>query len=392
MTHYVCLLTLMLSLSFLKHFTLVLRRVEEWATTCGVVTVDDGALHVSHLCNAATLLDVMDQFWNHMAKQSTQQEPTSNSPQQQQQQQQQQHHNQQPEFTPQEDLALLVIPHCPNLYRYATMVQVVQILVKSLAECDDNFDVPFNIFHPTYKDSPKLWSPERHAPFPVLGYRIIYNNNNKNNSPETLTSQQPLSPLDLGQTSALEHQREILEQLFASPAAATPFNDATNLDFLEEVSDETIQEQCEAWIALFQTNNDAEPNYALRYSDTIVDWHVCRESTAVSAYQNVWKALKDLQERSGGERDTPTVHSVMLAMPSFHPHNAQAFCRFAVTINAALRLISRHSNDKFFLEVFHGEYTSRHPSTAERQSPFPMLQLCWQREARTATRKRSGPV
>ena len=73
--------------------------------------------------------------------------------------------------------------------------------------------------------------------------------------------------------------------------------------------------------------------------------------------------------------ELPQVSSSLFIATKFNKYNAQAFKRFAITINAALKRIT---HGKMFLEVFHPEYVgNKGYNHALRRSPFPMIQICY---------------
>lgn len=89
---------------------------------------------------------------------------------------------------------------------------------------------------------------------------------------------------------------------------------------------------------------------------------------------------QDAAAASNGNRDDhddelPQVTSTLFIATKFNTYNAQAFKRFVITINAALKRIT---GGRMFLEVFHPEYVGNHGYThALRRSPFPMIQICY---------------
>jgi len=69
-----------------------------------------------------------------------------------------------------------------------------------------------------------------------------------------------------------------------------------------------------------------------------------------------------------------SIVSGMIILTNFNIYQADAFKKFAISINAALSYITKK---QMFLEVFHPEFVGHTGSSDHlRRSPYPMLQVC----------------
>lgn len=201
-----------------------------------------------------------------------------------------------------------------------------------------------------------------------------------------------------------------------------------------------VQAICEAWIAKRRYTDErrTKKNRALQFADCVGDrWTVSSHKIAEKVYADIWRLIADLYSvgveadrtmgvlpaapapapESGGEderrsshfdfmkslsrsfqpawgdsaakkraqeeKQRPTVVSSMFVTTKFCAYNAQAFKRFAITINAALK---RLTGGRMFIEVYHNEYTGQSGfDNALRRSPFPMIQICYEVRPTTTT-------
>lgn len=163
-------------------------------------------------------------------------------------------------------------------------------------------------------------------------------------------------------------------------------------------------------------------NPALEFMDTLQGYSVCTQKVGELVYAEIWQAIRDVYEQGlladaqlpppntiaqqqepeakskapfdlsnwmhslsndkdqkAGDKsnndELPQVTSSLFIATKFNKYNAQAFKRFAITINAALKRITQ---GRMFLEVFHPEYVGNKGYNHElRRSPFPMIQICY---------------
>jgi hypothetical protein len=72
-----------------------------------------------------------------------------------------------------EEVHFVVFPACPDLYDYKTMVTFVTAIEFAKEHClHVGKRLTVGIFHPNYRHSPKLLSPERHSPFPTVALQL----------------------------------------------------------------------------------------------------------------------------------------------------------------------------------------------------------------------------
>jgi hypothetical protein len=72
-----------------------------------------------------------------------------------------------------ERVHFVVFPACHELYDYKTMVAFVTAVEFAKEHClHVGKKITVGIFHPNYKHSPKLMSPERHSPFPTVALQL----------------------------------------------------------------------------------------------------------------------------------------------------------------------------------------------------------------------------
>ena len=194
-------------------------------------------------------------------------------------------------------------------------------------------------------------------------------------------------------------------------------------DMVRQVIDLWMEEQ------RYADASKREPNPALEFMDTIQKYTVCSQKMGEMVYAEIWQCIQQVYEQ-GLEADTalaaesamrinetkeniseqkkhfnlsqwmhslsnesaaknpnessddplPKVTSHLFIVTKFNTYNAQAFKRFAITINAVLKRIT---DGRMFLEVFHPEYVGNQGYHHElRRSPFPMIQICYLVEAK----------
>ena len=249
-------------------------------------------------------------------------------------------------ITPQkntERIHFVVFPNCPDLYHYKTMFTFVTAMEFSKELClhmGKRFSI--TLFHPHFKDSPKLFSPERHSPFPVSGLQFggRYTIRHK----PSLTSTQPKrqrgnglqpaidsdndsdddddeeSPTVASRIRDLEEQRKHFEVLYNSAAASGSHQDTVlstrdyhtsttttttnspdsslSLCFQQEqqirrrnLSNETVQEMSQRWM-----EQNVNNNRALQFMDTIETYSISEHKIAEKVYADIWRAINDLFE------------------------------------------------------------------------------------------------
>jgi hypothetical protein len=201
-------------------------------------------------------------------------------------------------------------------------------------------DLKLALFHPNYKNSPKLFSPERHAPFPTSG--IIFG-----------VSEKLILPQD--DSAYVDAQRLQLERLFNSAAAGS---DVAQQQATPRSDDEVISLTKE-W---FRT--DQASRFALLIQQP--EYFVSHATFPEQAYADVWTMMDQLSQ-------TDNDWEVVLVAPRFCAYNAPQWRRFCITINAVLKKIQPHST--VTMQVFHPEYDQGKSGVDARRSPFPTFTI-----------------
>jgi len=196
------------------------------------------------------------------------------------------------------------------------------------------------------------------------------------------------------------------------------------------VPPETVHHVIALWMdeQRYADSSKRQLNPALEFMETIEGYTVCTQKMGELVYAEIWQTVQQVYERglaadqvppitadsedaapdketngthknrfdlsqwmsslSSGERrdggklqergdddELPRVTSTIFIATKFNTYNAQAFKRFAITINAALKRIT---GGRMFLEVFHPEYVGNQGyNHALRRAPFPMIQICY---------------
>lgn len=287
---------------------------------------------------------------------------------------------------------MLIFPHCAELYDYGTMktlTSAVEFCKDSCTHYGRKFEL--TLFHPRYENAPKMISPKRHSPFPSLGLHVYgeYDARSADAAQFDYEDNDAVgesSKMEEGSiTSAhlddfipqLSERKRSLEALFNSPAALSPVDARAFGHSYQEMSDKEVVAATKQWI------DQSVDNTALKYTDTEDDrWAVSGATIAEEAYADVWNEISKLYdygmqlENIGRDRDDiSNVISTMFITKTFSSYSATEFKRFAVTVNAALKHLTR---GKIFLEPFHPEYVGKVGAQHEnRRSPFPTIQICY---------------
>jgi hypothetical protein len=254
---------------------------------------------------------------------------------------------------------MICFPYCKELYVYDsfTMLNSAVDLGRDLS-MHFGLDFSLTVFHPKYKNAPSLFSPERHAPFPTAGLHF--------------SKRKSHLGLPIDESYFMDKQRMNLERLFNSAAASEP-NDVVPSRGDNYVpsffSADTVVDCTQNW---FMTRS-YQSSSGLMHANTVEDrWFHSKATIAEEAYADVWAIVYELNQRSQ-ECKGVVVSSVMIT-PRFSAFNASQWRQFAITVNAALKRITK---GKMFLEIFHPEYTgSRSANNDLRRSPFPSMLIC----------------
>lgn len=326
-----------------------------WSSKSGVVGNSLGdELYDEHvgsaICNATNLVDAVAQFWQattDLIERNTDDvfpfgwtRPISDT----------------------RSVAFLVFPNCPELYSYSTAFTVIAALEFCKPLCRHlGAHLSLTVFHPKFKNSPKLLSPERHSPFPVIGLQLETPTGLVTNKPPeppvkrqrgNTKQERPNihdipdedeSPLVSSKIRDLDQQRDILEVLFNSAAVAgsesesvasigdyyhgmseddevedpVDEEEALTRTFQKEkemrtrnIPDDKVKEISMKWIAENKMVDNSWPpkeNNALVYADSISDdrWVISNHKMAEMVYRDIWQAIRGLYELGLAEEANP---------------------------------------------------------------------------------------
>lgn len=227
----------------------------------------------------------------------------------------------------------VTFPSCPDLYDYKTFFTFVTAMEFSKENClHFGKRLIVSLFHPHFKNSPKLLCPERHSPFPAAGLQLT--RSQRSFPPKEKDSKRQRGnfiaaretdgdddlPLAQSRIRDIDQQRDILEVLFNS--AAVSGSDQERLasigDYFYETDPSLVRsfqtEQqlrrrrlpapkvisiCQKWVEKhrYMDGRGTKENRALRFVDTVEDrWTVSEHKIAEMVYADIWKAISQLYE------------------------------------------------------------------------------------------------
>lgn len=231
---------------------------------------------------------------------------------------------------------MVVFPNASALWAYDVMVTLLQAVVISKSLLPPNMqNLQLDMFHPNFKNSPRMWSPESHSPFPTLGISI---------------STQPTEEehvLDDTDGSELEQARARLESLFEMIDADETVN---NLSLTPHDERELLQ-TCKNWL-----KEKASPESGAFIN---CEWVVDSSKEPFAMYATLWDAIAAMESSS-----TQGALSTNIVAPNLDAHTTH---RLAITVNAALQRLG--SSTRVSNVMYPGS------ASVSRQSPFPMIQL-----------------
>ena len=309
-------------------------------------------------------------------------------------------------------VALMVFPNCQSLYNYQRMAMINAAIDFSKGLCwYVGKKVTVTLFHPTYKNTPRMWSPAKHAPFPTAGLEFwtdglsskvsnIYNINDEKKIDLTMSTS-PITSyggyLDRDYIPNIQERRRTLELLFRSAAASST---VMEIDTEEVVSSDTVQQQTTQWM-------DAHVGPLFSVSTAADRWTITDSTMGEELYASIWTAIDELSQlgqdadqleweetllqRSMSPFDPLAWNDILSKQPAivmtsmfvatrFHLYNAQTFKRFAITVNAVLK---HFTGGNMSLELLHPEYVGATEADSERRrAPLPTIQICYYVQAR----------
>lgn len=235
-----------------------------------------------------------------------------------------------------ESVKLIVFPKSETLWDYDAIVTMLEAIQIAKPLLPSQFDLRLDLFHPDYKHSPRMWSPQWHSPFPTVGLVI-----KPKNEPS-------IDELDI------EAMRSKLDVLFKS-------GDATSIDDQRSVENHPqVLEDCQKWV-----KKEHEREISKEFGDVNeanIDWIVQSRGSPFQLYRTVWNSVQNL---SAGNR-----RAAIICEPSLDSHTLR---RIAVTVNAALKKMNIPVR---ITEVYH-PFTKRASGNSELNTrpPCGMIQL-----------------
>lgn len=198
---------------------------------------------------------------------------------------------------------LIVFPKLESLWDYDTMVTMLEAIQITRPLLPNNFELGLDLFHPNFKHSPRMWSPQWHSPFPTVGITI------------KAKKQESIDDIDL------DTVRGKLDVLFQSVDATR--EDAQNSD----EDHQHILKDCQSWLF---AENDRTKSKAVEFNPKSVetndvDWMVQSIGSPSQLYRTLWNSVLSL---SAGGKSASVVIDPFLDSSTLH--------RVAVTVNAAL--------------------------------------------------------
>lgn len=256
-----------------------------------------------------------------------------------------------------EGVYMVLFPYCKDLYMYDKLSMMNSAVDLGQDLCQHlGLDFSLTMFHPKYKNAPRMFSPARHSPFPTAGVQFS----------RSKKVDQVFAPED--STLVVTH-RIHLERLFNSAAASKSLVTAaeSQVASLPYYSRDEVVKRSREWFEKGAQNG--------KYGETPDNrWLVSTATIAEEAYADVWSMIHHLtqqQQQRRNDGNEPVILSSVLVAPRFKTFSAPQWLKFAVTVNAVLK---RMTDGKISLEVFHPEYTgSNHDNL--RRSPFPTMHI-----------------
>jgi hypothetical protein len=189
---------------------------------------------------------------------------------------------------------LIVFPRTKPLWNYDTMVNMLVAIQICKPFLPPQVHLQLDLFHPKYKHSPRMWSPEMHAPFPTLGISL---------QDKTKKAKTEEEEFDVDATRAK------LDALFQSMDGSREYITTTKNDDHAE-----ILQRCMQWIH----SRPPMPSQDM-------EWTIQMEESPFLLYKTLWNTILTLNFNSTGQS--------MVVVPSLDSHTLH---RVAITVNAAL--------------------------------------------------------
>jgi len=238
-----------------------------------------------------------------------------------------------------ESVKLVVFPRSEALWNYDAIVTMLESIQIAKPLFPSQFDFRLDLFHPDYKHSPKMWSPQWHSPFPTVGLTI------------KAKKEPSVDKLDI------DAMRSRLDVLFQS-------GDATSRDDQRFFDNDPRQvlEDCIKWV---KTEYDMAETKAVGTDrndngEANIDWIVQSRGSPFELYRTVWNSVLNL---SFGCKRAAIICDPVLDSHTLH--------RVAVTVNAALKKLNIPVR---VTQVYH-PFTRRGAPEYKTRPPCGMIEL-----------------
>lgn len=229
---------------------------------------------------------------------------------------------------------LIVFPNAKSLWDYDTMVTMLEAIQIAKPLLPSDLEVQLDLFHPDFKHSPRMWSPQWHSPFPTVGVLV------------KKKQQESIDDVDV------DTVRSKLDILFQSI-------DATREDSQPHVQDEDraqIIQECQSWLQ--------QESFEDKAADTTdLDWAVQTVGSPYQLYKSVWNSALALS--SNGADSSVVIDPVL---------DSRTLYRVAVTVNASLMKLDIPVR----ITQVHHPYAAAGSSSRSKQQqrpPYGMIQL-----------------
>ncbi len=198
----------------------------------------------------------------------------------------------------QESVKLVVFPKSESLWNYDDIVTILEAIQIAKPLLPSEFDLRLDLFHPDYKHSPKMWSPQWHSPFPTVGLTIK-------------AKKEPMV-----EDFDIDAMRSKLDVIFQSGAASGQDNQR-----LIDNDPQQVLEDCAKWVTAKTNRKDLD--------ESNIDWRVQNGGSPFELYRTVWNSVLNLSE---GDKQTAIICDPFLDSHTLH--------RVAITVNAALKKLN----------------------------------------------------
>jgi len=227
---------------------------------------------------------------------------------------------------------LIVFPKAESLWNYDTLVTILEAIQITQPLLPTQFDLRLDLFHPDFKNSPRMWSPQWHSPFPTVGFRIKAKN------------KPTIDELDI------DIIRGKLDVLFTRKDAQISSEDYSQ-----------VLEDCRYWVNMeYEKGKNKQGEFSRSFVDKVkIDWIVQSRGSPFQLYKTVWNSALNLSSDHES--------ACIIIDPFLDSHTLY---RVAVTVNAALKRLEIPVR---IIQVFHPFIRSTTNGTT--RPPYGMIQL-----------------